>query len=326
MLGKVPRPVFPSLPTTIPLPDLLRRSPAIAYFGYSVTGYEGETGSQEDIFEVSSVTGTVHRITDDRTLPYFKSDRDPAWSPNRSRLAIHAASDLDPTSRLFVIARSTGAVVEALVPGVSPAWLDASTLLYLDTVDPGTDHARNDVFCLDIPSRTTRRITDVGVGADLSGFSWHATAGLALAYGSQATDRYAVAVVPAASVGAARAPGGVPVPGAAFGFVTGPALRAGAPDWSPTANRIALSTWTPGSPSRVGYLTVATGAVTLVPGPAEAGLSDAGAVFSPDGASLAFTRGYEDEWTEIWLYAMRGRRLRQLTDDGRQRFKGALDW
>lgn len=141
------------------------------------------------------------------------------------------------------------------------------------------------------------------------------------------TPRYSIAVIPAAAVSLARGTG-TPLPRAAFNFVTPNATRASAPDWSPTGDRIAISTWTDGCPSRVGILTVATGSIDLVPGPGPAVpmLNDYGPAFSPDGGLIAFSRGEEDSWSEIWLYTIATRDNRQLTDDSQTRFKFSLDW
>lgn len=315
------------------LRDRLERLPAslqreIAFFSYSVTGAGGETTSQEDIFAVSSLTRAIRRITDDRTLPIMKSDRDPAWSPSRSALAIHSASE-GGASHLRLVNPSTGEVTHTLVPGCCPEWLDEGTLLYLDTVDAGTEAARQDVFSVDIATLAIRRVTDVGVGAEVGGISWHPVAGLALGIrDSGPPERHAIAVVPAAAVGAARAPGGSPVPRSTFSLVTPPGMSVSSPDWSPSGDRIAFATWTPGAPSRVGYLDVAAGTVSLVPAPApeSPALSDQGPAFSRDGRLIAFTRGYEDDWTEIWVHHLASGHNRQLTDEGRTRFKGALDW
>jgi TolB protein len=308
------------------LPPYFKRE--IVFFSYSVTGAGGETTSQEDIFAVSPLTGAIRRITDDRTLPVMKSDRDPAWSPSHSALAIHSSSG-DGGTHLRLIDSLTGAVTHTLVPGCCPEWLDATTLLYLDTVDAGTDTARADVFCVDITTLAIRRLTDVGVGADISGMSWHASAGLALGLTeSGPSGRSSVAVVPAAAIGAARAPGGVPVTRAGLTLVTPTGIHASTPDWSPAADRIALATWADGAPTRVAHLAVATGVLTYVPGPTPEtpALNDHGPAFSRDGRLIAFTRGYEDEWTEIWLHNLASGHTRQLTEEGRTRFKGALDW
>lgn len=303
----------------------------IAYFSYAIptTGpVDGETTAQEDIFTVSVLTGSVRRITDDRALPEMKSDRDPAWSPSHTSLAIHTATGGEP-SRIAVIDRATGAVLQNLVEGHSPEWLDADTILYLGIVDPGTDTARADVFCVDTSTVTVTRITDVGVGGSIGGISWHPSAGLAVAFTEDGgpSPRSSIAVVPAAAVGMARSTG-TPVLRTGFTFVTAAGVRAATPDWSPSGDRIAVSTWTDGAANRVGILTIATSSLDLVPGPGpgEPSLSDFGPVFSRDGRLLAFTRGEEDEWSEIWLHTIASGHNRQLTDDGRTRFKGSLDW
>lgn len=298
----------------------------IAYCSYAITGggpVDGETTPQEDIFTVSVLTGSVRRITDDRSLPFIKSDRDPAWSPSRKTLAIHSATPASP-STIVLLDSVTGAVTQSLVPGVSPEWLDAGTIFFLRYTDQ-----RADVFCVDTATLAVTQITDVGVGGSITQFSWHPSAGLALGYAEEGgtSPRYSIAVIPAAGVGMARSTG-TPVPRLAFTFVTPPATRAAAPSWSPGGDQIAVSTWMDGSPSRVGILTVSSGSLDLVPGPspAEPTLTDYGPVFSPDGRLLAFTRGEEDTWSEIWLHAIASGHNHQLTDDGRTRFKFSLDW
>ncbi len=110
-------------------------------------------------------------------------------------------------------------------------------------------------------------------------------------------------------------------------------MNAGLPGWSPTADRIALTTWRAGtapgeSPSRIGHLDLPAGAVTVFPGDSTSGttLSDSGAVFSPDDRMLAWVRGFEDSWTEIWLHNLVTGTTRRLTDEGQGRYKASLDW
>ncbi len=287
----------------------------IAYFAYSVSGAGGETTAQEDVFAVDPGTGQVRRLTDDRTNPVVVSDRNPAWSPDRRRLAIHRGSSVEPGSRLYVLSAADGSVVRTLVPGVVPQWLGTGSLLYLDD--------DRDVWCVDVGTRATRRITALGDDVTVDGMSWHPVGGLAIGC-SGPGDRSSVATIPAASVLAAAVPGGPVVRPGALTFRTDPGVGASSPDWSPDADRIALTTWEPGSPSRVGHLTLATGEITLVPG--DPPLADHGAVFSPDGRRLAWVRGLEDTWTEIWLAEPGGGGARQLTDDAQGRFKAGLDW
>ena len=317
----------------LPLPDrfppgrLLRE---IAFFGYAQGPYDGDTENQEDIFVVSPLTGSVRRVVDDRGAAY-KSDRDPAWSPSRRTLALHYATTADPASRLRLVSAATGAVTRELVEGHSPEWLDHSTLLFLRAGASGGGAAVGiEVYAVDIPTLATRRITDLGPDVDVTGIAWHRTAGLAVSYATYGpTPSWDLAVLPVAAVAAARAPGGTPIGPGALHPLT-PGRHVAGPDWSRTAHRIALTTWEAGSPSRVGYLDVATGRVRLVPGPrptpGSPALTDAGAVFSPDGGMIAFTRGHEDGWSEIWLYNLVTHRLRRLTNDHEHRFKGGLDW
>src|SRR4051812_1044313 len=297
-------------------PDLCSE---IAYFSYSISGAGGETTSQEDIFAVDPASGRIRRLTDDRANPVFVSERDPAWSPDHRMLAIHRDGDGDPGSTIRLLSAADGAMVRNLVPGATPVWMDAATLLYLG--DQG------DVRSVDLATLTTRQITGFGAGVSVTGMSWHPSSGLALGW-AESGVRDSIARVPAGAVVAARMPGGSPVGAAGVTFLTGTDVHVFSPDWSPAGDRIAVSTGEAGQPGRVGYLTVSSGAVTLLPGepPPTTGLSDTGAVFGPDGRSIAWVRGFEDAWTEIWLADLVAGTTRRLTDEGGTRFKAGLDW
>ena len=310
-------PVLSRLTAHLPRPSR-KAHPKIAYFSYSISGAGGETTSQEDIFVVDPRTGRVRRITDDRYNAAFVSDRDPAWSPDRRTLAIHRATTADPESWLYLISAADGHTLRRLVAGASPEWMDETTLLYLG--------AAGSVWSVDLGSLATSRITDLGADVQIDGMSWHPTAGLAIGYSTAA--RTSLATIPAAAVAAARAPGGSPVTSAGVTFVTDPTVNAMLPDWSPTADRLTLTSWQgPGLGSLVGYVTLSTGAVTMLFGPPSlATLADVGAVFSPDGDTIAFSREHEDAWSEIWLHHLPSGISRRLTDDHETRFKSGLDW
>jgi hypothetical protein len=262
-------------------PDLCSE---IAYFAYSVSGAGGETTSQEDIFAVDPRTGQVRRLTDDRANPMVVSDRNPVWSPDRRTLAIHRGATGDPGSTLCLLSAADGATVRTLVPGVAPIWLDSATLLYLDE--------QGNARCVDLATLATHQITNFGAGVTINGMSWHPSSGLALGW-SEAGVRDSIATVPAGAVVAARTPGGSPVDSTGVTFVTDTGVNASFPNWSPAADRIALSTWEAGQPGRVGYLTLSSGTITLLPGepPPATGLSDHDAVFSPDGGTIAWCGG-----------------------------------
>lgn len=309
-------PVLSRLTAHLPWPPR-RPHVEIAYFSYSISGAGGETTSQEDIFTVDPRTGHVHRLTDDRHNPVFVSDRDPAWSPDRHTIAIHRGSSQDPGSWLYLISAASGRTLRRLVAGASPEWLDEETLLYLGT--------GGNVWAVDLGTLDTTQITDLDTDVQVAGMSWHPTAGLAFGYSSAA--RSSLATIPAAAVATARA-GGSPVSPADLTFVTDPGISAVLPDWSPSADRLTLTSWQgPAIGSLVGYVTLATGAVTMLPGPVSlATMGDVGAVFSPDGRTIAFTREREDAWSEIWLHDLDSGISRRLTDEHEPRFKGALDW
>lgn len=146
----------------------------------------------------------MRRLTDDRANPEFVSDRDPAWSPNRKTLAIHRSATVDgqSSSQLWLISASDGLSVKALVPGNSPEWLDAMTLLYLD--------GQGDIWTVDIATLATGQITNLGAAISVHGISWHPLAGLAIGM-LDAGGRGSIGVIPATAVTAARASGGSPV-------------------------------------------------------------------------------------------------------------------
>ncbi len=290
----------------------------IAYFSYASSAAGGEPTNQEDVFAVDPGTGSVRRLTDDRTNPVFVSDRNAAWSPDRRRLAIHRGVESEPRSRLCLLSAADGRTLRVLGPGTTPQWLGTGALLYLDE-----DH---DVWTVDLRTSATRRVTDLGADVRVDGLSWHPVAGLALGWSDPV--RHSIATVPAAAVAAALAPGGPVVTAEAVTFRTDATVSAASPDWSPTADRIAVSTWRAGGPGRVGYLTLATGDLVLLPGDPAPGttLGDFGAVFSPDGRRLAWVRGYEDTWSEIWVADLGTGDVRRLTDDAQGRYKAGLDW
>ncbi|WP_370895035.1 hypothetical protein [Janibacter sp. GXQ6167] len=317
-------------PWVIPI---LRRRPQIAFFGYSTSDYDGDHTSQEDIFTCSPVTGVIERVIDDRANLTYVSDRNPSWSPDRTRFIIHRGSETDPTSRLVIVSATSGATLEVLGAGHSPVWADVETILHLGAVgDP--DDARWEIFALNPSTHASVQITDLSPGFEITGHAWHPSAGLALALVDPAAGDVSVRVASSAAVAVARA-GGVPISSAAVAPIGPPDTQLSSPAFSPDGSRIAVATWQPGQGSRVAEVTTATGALALVPGPSDPTLSDGGPVYSPDGKTLAFVRGYEDEWSEIWLYPVGPstkwsrffrRRPYQLTDDARGRFKGALDW
>lgn len=334
-------------------------SPQIAYFSWSVRG--GEVTSQEDIFTVDPINTKVTRLTNDSgNSSNFISDRDPAWSPDRSKLAIFRASTAQPDPTLYLIDGKLGKTLKKLVPGLSPIWYNATTLLYVQwhsVTDPGTGdlvYDGSNVWAVNTSTLATRQVTDLGPWVSVNGMSWNATGGLAFGYSSQTGPpdwlslRSSVATLPASDVAAAVAGTGPPVSNVTF--VTPDTVSATDPDWSPTADRIAYT-------QAVDYLapegySVPQGEIMVMTlsnnsvqqltddsTPSDPRCSwddgvthvlvpcdDDSPAFSPDGSQLAYAHGQEDMWREIRVYNFTSHTTREVTTDSPQRFKGTLDW
>lgn len=314
----------------------------IAYFGWNFA----EGTSQEDLFLANPVNGHIRRLTDDSRAADFISDRDPAWSPDGRTLAIHRSSQASG-SLLHLLHGQSGRTLGALVPGGSPEWYDESTLLFLRTgwtADDTGDVLTNwsDIYAVDVDSLAVTKIADFQANSgEVGTMSWHPTAGLALGYTEMVGGVYGlsdVKVVPPAKITAAIA-GGPMVTRA--DLVTAVA-EASSPDWSPDGARLAHLYFTevpyPEDPAAtmwvadVAVTDLATGDTVRITDDGPAGRpygEDHGGqspAFSPDGTQVAFTRGGEDEWAEIWLSPSTSSSPRRLTDEGRQWFKGGLDW
>lgn len=317
-------------------------SPSIAYFSYSIRSGGGETTSQEDVFAVDPATGKITRFTND-SRGSFVSDRDPAWSPDRTKLAIYR-DDGVTGARLVVLDGRTGKTLRTYGQGIQPDWLDPTRIVYV-AWGPAWD--RSDVWVLDAISGETRRITDARANEFYESPTWHPTAGLAVTLATFDAEWNPLArdvVTFSADDVLAAYDGGTLLPTTAAANVTasrdlGPV---GEPAWSPDGTTLAMVsnrwTWTAydesGTPftlpmseivlvpvAGTGYTRVTNDTDEVVTG------SDGSPVFSPDGTRLAWVRGWEDAWREITVASLAD--LATWTVVGNEkavRFKGSLDW
>lgn len=310
----------------------------ILFFAYTTDGTEPT--SQEDIFGVDSVTASERRLTDESSGTPFISDRDPAWSPDRTRFA-HARDDV------LVISTAAGATVATHpVPARQPVWIDDATILaVVQRLGPGATFDRSDLVAVDAASGVQTPITAVSAGHWLAAPAWHPTSGLAAHLTREdpvtsAPDFAGLVHLDAIAVAAALA-GGPPVAAGALTALTGGDDWDSSPDWSPDGVTLAFSTLRPcatlsasGTPLRQPEIALMNpldpSTVTLVTDDATGvysdGISDGSPAFSPDGTWLAWVRGYEDSWTRIIVQELGDPSTRTELLGGSSWFRHGLDW
>jgi hypothetical protein len=300
--------------------DRLASRDTITFFAYSTLGQPSEPTSQEDIFTVDGVSGAVTRLTDDSANPDARTDRDPRWSPDRRRLAVRRATF--ERQWFDVLDARTGATLatapEITEPMAMPShtWLDDETLLF--SLGEG-------VWAWRLSGGEAVQIAHTVAPAWLTDLSWHPRRGLAARY---LTDQSGAGGylgvfdrewVLAALNGYVRLVAPAPVP-------PGSGLtNAHSPRWSRDGHLLAFAegTFQPVG-FRVGCLNMRTGDVEIVP--TEPGLDDHSPAIGPGGRLLAFSRGSEDAWADIWIYDRQTHTTRRLTSYGRARWCGGLDW
>ncbi len=314
----------------------------IIFFAYTLSGTEPT--SQEDIFGVDAATGTVRRVTDHSSGVPFVSDRDPSWSPDRSRLVFMSSDAVSPT-HLPVLSAAGAPMADLAVEGTTPVWLgDTTVVCAVHRLGPGGAWDRADLVAVDVPSGAVHPITAVASGQYLGEPAWNPSSGLVAAlsvYDPVTTlfdDQHLVLADPASV--AATIAGAPPLTAPDLvGIAPGHQWAAG-PAWSPDGSLLGFSATRPcattgpdGTPflqMDVAVLTLATGAVGWVTddssGEYDDGLNDGSPAFSPDGQWLAWARGHEDDWTRIMVERLDRPGTASVLLDGQQWFRWGLAW
>lgn len=102
----------------------------------------------------------MRRLTDDTTTGTFVSDRDPDWSPTRTRVVSMRHDGVTPM--VLTIRRPVGTMVSTVpVEGTEPVWMNGRRVLCgLMGVDAGGERNRTDIAAVSVPGGAVRQVTN----------------------------------------------------------------------------------------------------------------------------------------------------------------------
>ena len=302
----------------------------ILYWGHTLDGTEPT--SQEELFGLDPISGTVRRITDDRGAPngYGYSDRDPDWSPRRTRI-VSMRSDGQGLPHLSVRAADGTPILTLPVAGTEPVWMTERRVLCC--LDRG-------VAAVGIPGGAVHPVLRAGHGERFGAPAWHPTAGLVAVLTTDAHPHGSALVHATAAQVRAAVTTGSALTTAALTWLTGTAHWVDQPDWSPDGSHVAFSTDRPCATVEDGRV-LHQGEIAVIgiqpphvvelvtddsAGQYADGLDDRSPVFSPDGTRLVWARGYEDSWARLMVQRIGAPHSRRVLLADTHWFKSGLDW
>lgn len=313
----------------------------ILFWAYGTDGTEPT--AQEDLFAVDPLTASVRRLSDDSSGTPFASDRDPSWSPDRNSL-VAMRSEQGGSTRLVQRSAEDGAILADIPIDVSePVWLDGSWAI-CSLWEP-RQHGGNgtSLVAVTVPGGRMTQISSMAPRESLGAAAWHPAGGLLaeLTVSDPATEAESGMVLVHAPAQAVRGvlDGGPPLKNDAFSRLDIPG-GAWNPAWAPDGKRIVFSTLRPCTTQENGrallqpeiaLLTLASPTkITLMTDDShrsfEEGVNDTSPAFSPDGKTLAWSRGYEDNWTQIVTQEIRHPSTRTVLTPDKSWFRSGLDW
>jgi TolB protein len=260
--------------------------PATQVDGLAVVGdrlaYSARTDANDHDLYVLRPDGSLARLTND-----FLDERDPSWSPDRSRIAFVRAALAPPHFTSLWMMRADGRQVRRLTAprdafDGDPTWSpDGTTIAF---VRRGVDAPASRVELLDLRSRAiaTPRLPR----ASYSGVRW-------------SSDGHWLALVQGTTLALVHPDGSGLRPVAT-------SARAGAA-WSPDGAALGFVRALAAGTNGLSIVDLASGGLKTIVGGAYAGEP----AWSPDGSRLVFVRG-----GDLYTVAADGTDLRQLTQDG----------
>lgn len=314
----------------------------IAFYAWSLDGTEPD--SLEELFAVNPRTAVVRRLTNDPAAGTPASDRDPDWSPTRTRLVSMRADGVNPP-HLVVRDLSGAPVLDLAVAGAEPTWMDARRLLCgFSRTDAGGQNDRSDIVTVALRGGATRSVTAAAPGEYFSAPAWHPTAGLLMCFTWEdpvTRESLGSRIVHAGVAPVAGAlTSGVGLTSSDLTMLTRGTTWDQSPAWSPDGATVAFSTLRPcatiedghplrqreialvslTSPRRIRLVT------NDVSGDYAEGIDDGSPAFSPDGKWLAWSRGYEDSWSELVIQRVGYPASRHAVLPDHHYWRGGLDW